>query len=100
MRNVLTTLLMLVLPSVAVLEAADTSIRPSLISNVKLSSSKIALNEVVRIEFTTMQREVENVDIASSVANALRLGAGSNWLLIGKPVVTEMLNGTTTADPS
>jgi hypothetical protein len=88
------------LPSLAALAAADASTRPTLISNVKLSSPKIALNEVERIEFTTMQREVENVDIAAAVANALRLGAGSQWLLIGKPVVTEMLNGTPAVDPS
>ncbi|GEM_PF-3487621 len=98
MRTALTALLALSMPTTVLLEAADTSSHPTLISNVKLSSSKIALNEVERVEFTTMQREIENVDIAASVANALRLGAGGQWLLLGKPTVTEMLNSSSSAE--
>jgi hypothetical protein len=78
--------------------AADITNRPTFI-NTRISSPKIALNEVERVEFTTMPRDIENVDIAAAVANALRLGAGSQWRLVGKPVITEQSSAGAASDP-
>jgi hypothetical protein len=87
------------LPLAGPLQAAEGG-RPTFI-NAHLSSRKIALNEAVRVEFTTMPREVEHVDIAAAVANALRLGNGASWRLIGKPQVTEQAAGAAApADPA
>jgi hypothetical protein len=75
--------------------------RPTFI-NAKVSSKRVCLNEAVRVEFTTMPRDVENIDIASAVANAVRLGGAETWRLLGKPTVSEQL-GTVSganADPA
>ena len=64
--------------------------RPTFI-NAKVSSKRICLNEAVRVEFTTMPRDVENIDIASAVANAVRLGGADTWRLLGKPTISEQL---------
>lgn len=71
--------------------------RPTFI-NAKVSSKRICLNEAVRVEFTTMPRDVENIDIASAVANAVRLGGADTWRLLGKPTVTEQLGSVSGAN--
>jgi len=76
--------------------AADAS-RPTFI-NAKISAKQICLNEPLRLEFTTMPRDVEGVDIGKSVANSLRLGAAVTWRLLGEPVITEFLRGSTPSD--
>jgi hypothetical protein len=91
--------LLLLVPSLALCAASDTTSRPTFI-NTKISSPKLSLNEVERVEFTTMPRDIENVDIAAAVANALRLGAGSQWRLIGKPTITEITSTPAAVDPS
>jgi hypothetical protein len=91
--------LLLLVPSLALFAATDTSSRPTFI-NTRISSPKICLNEVERVEFTTMPRDIENVDIAAAVANALRLGAGSQWRLVGKPIITEISSAPAPTDPS
>jgi hypothetical protein len=91
--------LLLLAPSLALCAAADTTSRPTFI-NTKISSPKISLNEIERVEFTTMPRDIENVDIAAAVANALRLGAGSQWRLVGKPIITELANTPAGVDPT
>ncbi len=90
--------LLLLAPSLAVF-AADPASRPTFI-NTKISSPKISLNELERVEFTTMPRDIENVDIAAAVANALRLGAGGQWRLVGKPTITEISSAPAATDPS
>jgi hypothetical protein len=55
--------------------------------NARVSNRQIALNQPVRVEFTTMPRQVENIDIATSVANGLLVN--STWRLLGRPTVTE-----------
>jgi hypothetical protein len=71
--------------------------RPTFI-NAKVSAKQICLNEIVRLEFTTMPRDVENVDIAQSVANSLQLGAATTWRLVGKPIISEVLRGVAPTD--
>lgn len=91
--------LLLLAPSLALYAASDTTSRPTFI-NTRISSPKICLNEIERVEFTTMPRDVESVDIAAAVANALRLGAGGQWRLIGKPSITELSGTPTAVDPN
>jgi hypothetical protein len=57
--------------------------------NENVSSRAVALNQPVKIEFITMPRQVANLDIAQSVANAITLGGHSAWRLVGRPVVIE-----------
>jgi hypothetical protein len=80
-------LLLAVASSAVPLMAADAA-RPTFI-NAKISSKRVCLNEAVRIEFTTMPREIEGVDIGASVTNSLRLSAAGTWRLLGRPVVVE-----------
>ena len=57
--------------------------------NHKVSSRKISVNQPVRLEFTTMPRQVEGVDIAAVVTNGITMAGGSTWRLNGKPSVAE-----------
>jgi len=58
--------------------------------NARVSSRDIALNEVVRCQFSTIRPELEDVDIAEVVHNALRLTAvRERWRLTSPPVVKE-----------
>ena len=57
--------------------------------NHQLSARRIAVNQPVRLEFTTMPRQVEGVDIAASIINGIELTAGSTWRILGKPMVKE-----------
>jgi hypothetical protein len=95
MRN---TLLALILFGIASpVFSADTISRPTFI-NAKVSAKQICLNEPLRLEFTTMPRDVEGVDIGKSVANSLRLGAAVTWRLLGEPIVSEVLRGSVPSD--
>jgi hypothetical protein len=87
MRNVL---LALVLSFTAASLIAGEAARPTFI-NARVSAKEICLNEVVRVEFTTLPRDIEGVDVAASVANSLRLSAVNTWRLVGEPLVTEAL---------
>ena len=49
----------------------------------------VSLNESVRIEFTTMAREIPEVDIGVSIRQSIALSAGSQWRLVGDPVIKE-----------
>lgn len=84
-------------------DAPQLPTRPTFI-NAKVSSKRICLNEAVRVEFTTMPRDVENIDIAAAVANAVRLGGAETWRLVGKPTISEQLGSVsgsgTTSDPA
>jgi hypothetical protein len=57
--------------------------------NAKVSSRQVALNQTVRIEFTTMPRQVDNLDIGVAITNAIRLSGSGCWRLMGNPVVSE-----------
>jgi hypothetical protein len=57
--------------------------------NHKVSSRTVALNQPVRLEFITVPRQIEGVDIAAVVANGINLASGSVWKLLGKPSVVE-----------
>ena len=85
-----TALLALLLSLPAASLVAGEAARPTFI-NARVSAKEICLNEVVRVEFTTLPRDLESVDIAQSVANSLRLSAVNSWRLVGEPVVTEAL---------
>ncbi len=69
--------------------ATPTPVRASL-ANSRVSNRNLALNQPVRVDFTTLPRQIEGVDIASAVTNALAVGsAGDQWRLIGPVKVTE-----------
>lgn len=87
MRTALLALL-LSLPAVALI--AGEAARPTFI-NARVSAKEICLNELVRVEFTTLPRDIEGVDVAASVANSLRLSAVTTWRLVGEPIVSESL---------
>ena len=89
MRTLLLTLI-LSLPAVSLI--AGEAARPTFI-NVRVSAKEICLNEPIRVEFTTLPRDIDGVDISKSVANSLRLSAISTWRLIGEPTATEVLRG-------
>ena len=57
--------------------------------NHKVSSRKVSVNQPVRLEFTTMPRQVEGVDIAAVVINGVTMAGGNTWRLNGKPSVIE-----------
>ena len=57
--------------------------------NHKVSSRKISVNQPVRLEFTTMPRQVDGVDIAAVVINGITMAGGTTWRLNGKPSVNE-----------
>ncbi len=87
-----TALLALVLSLPAVSLIAGEAARPTFI-NARVSAKEICLNETVRVEFTTLPRDIDGVDVAQSVANTLRLSAISTWRLVGEPTATEVLRG-------
>jgi hypothetical protein len=90
-----TALLALVLSLPAVALVAGEAARPTFI-NARVSAKEICLNEVVRVEFTTLPRDIDGVDVAASVANSLRLSAFTTWRLVGEPVATESLRSAPT----
>lgn len=89
MRHALLALI-LTLTSAALI--AGEAVRPTFI-NARVSAKEICLNESVRVEFTTLPRDIDGIDVAASVANSLRLSAVSTWRLLGEPVATEALRG-------
>ncbi len=58
--------------------------------NSSVSSRTVAFNQAVRVEFTTLPKQIDGVDIVASVANALAIGSGNHWRPLGPPVVTEL----------
>lgn len=54
--------------------------------NQKVSARTVALNQPVRLELTTVPRQVEGVSIEAAIADAVTLGGGHAWRLVGKPV--------------
>ena len=53
--------------------------------NQKVSARTVALNQPVRIELTTVPRQIEGVSIEASIADAVTLGGSQAWRLVGKP---------------
>ena len=53
--------------------------------NQKVSARTVALNQPVRIELTTVPRQIEGVSIEGSIADAVTLGNGQAWRLVGRP---------------
>src|SRR3954464_4082068 len=82
-------LALVVLAVAAPLAAADPQRAITVNARVSPASKEIALNQPLRIEFVTMPRQIENVDVAAAVANAVALGGGSTWRMLGRPVVSE-----------
>jgi len=83
------TLLALMLVMVSVVAAAGET-RTMGFVNAKVSSRSIAINQPVRVEFVSMPRQVEGVDIAATVLTALEVGrVAASWRLMGRPMVTE-----------
>jgi hypothetical protein len=58
--------------------------------NSKISNRSIMLNQPVRVEFTTLPRQVEGIDIPATVLHALELSnVRPSWRVAGKPTVNE-----------
>lgn len=55
--------------------------------NQKVSARTLALNQLVRLELTTGPRQIEGVNIEAAIADAVTLGSGQAWRLIGRPAV-------------
>jgi hypothetical protein len=53
--------------------------------NQKVSARTVALNQPVRLELTTTPRQVESVSIEAAISDAVTLGGGKSWRLVGKP---------------
>ena len=53
--------------------------------NQKVSARTVALNQPVRLELTTVPRQVEGVSIEAAISDAVTLGGGQAWRLVGKP---------------
>ncbi len=53
--------------------------------NQRVSGRTIALNQPVRLELTTVPRQVEGVNIEAAVSDAVTLGSGQAWRLAGRP---------------
>lgn len=74
----------------AVLSAGDAKpANQPILVNAQVAPHETALNQPVRLEFTTMPRQVDGIDIAAAVTNALMLGGSEDWRLLGKPLVVE-----------
>lgn len=94
-----TSLLALVLSFTVASVMAGEAVRPTFIT-ARVSAKEICLNESIRVEFTTLPRDIEAVDVAQSVANSLRLSAVGSWRLIGEPQVSEALRGAPSPAPT
>ncbi len=70
------------------IDEAPKSARPIFV-NYKVSSKTIAVNQPLRLEFTTVPRQLEGVDIAAVVSNGIELSSGGIWKLLAKPTVSE-----------
>jgi hypothetical protein len=70
------------------LRAADPQRAITVNARISPPSKEIDLNQPLRIEFVTTPRQVENIDIAAAVANAVAL-SGTPWRMLGRPVVSE-----------
>lgn len=75
--------LLLVLLALSALSAGEAP--KSTFFNQKVSARTVALNQPVRLELTTIPRQVESVNIEAAVADAVTLGGGQAWRLVGKP---------------
>lgn len=73
----------------ASLVAADGTDERIMQVNATISSRAVALNQPVRIDFISLPRQVANIDIAQTVANAIILGGHGTWRLLGKPLAIE-----------
>lgn len=83
----LSPLAVLLLVPLAALTAATPELRPATI-NHRVSARDVALNEPVRVEFVTMPRQVEGVDIAVAVGQDLE-GARAVWRVLAPPAIAE-----------
>lgn len=75
--------LLLLCLSFAALSAGEAA--RSAFFNQKVSARTISLNQPVRLELTTVPRQIESVNIEAAVADAVTLGGGQAWRLVGKP---------------
>ncbi len=60
-----------------------------IVVNATVSAREIAFNQPVRVEFTSMPREIDGIDITTAVKNGLAVGPGQQWRLMGEPQVRE-----------
>jgi hypothetical protein len=75
--------LLLLALAIALLPAGEAA--RSAFFNQKVSARTVALNQPVRVELTTVPKQVEGVNIEAAIADAVTLGGGQLWRLIGKP---------------
>ena len=67
----------------------DPTTKAAVFVNHKVAARKIAVNQPARLEFTTMPRQIEGIDIVAAVTNGVALAGASTWRLVGKPLVNE-----------
>ncbi len=76
-------LLLLCLVLAGVAQAGDAP--RSAFFNQKVSARTVALNQPVRLELTTVPRQIEGVSIEAAISDAVTLGGGQAWRLVAKP---------------
>jgi len=62
---------------------------PTITVNAQVSSRSVCMNQAVRVEFVTLPRQVQNIDISQAVFNAITMTAHDTWRLLGKVAVLE-----------
>lgn len=78
------------LPFAPGLIAAEPANPPRAGINSRVSQRTIALNQPVRVEFSTLPRQMEGVDVKLAVARALDASRlAGRWRLLGEPSVVE-----------
>ena len=73
----------------AAAESEAREAKSAIFVNHRVSARKLSVNQAVRLEFTSMPRQIEGIDVAAAVANGIALTGGQTWRLTGKPLVTE-----------
>ena len=82
-------LLGLLVSAASLCAQSATTTRPAF-ANFKVSSRTIALNQAVHVDFTTLPRQVEGVDIAKVVRQALEASRlNGHWRHLGAATVAE-----------
>jgi hypothetical protein len=74
---------------IAAAESDAREAKNTIFVNHKVSSRTVSVNQAVRLEFTSMPRQIEGIEVAAAVANGIAITGGRTWRLTGKPLVTE-----------
>lgn len=67
--------------------SAGEAARSTTFFNQKVSSRSVAINQPVRLELTTIPRQLDSVSIEAAISDAITLAGSQAWRLVGKPSV-------------